>query len=302
MDRVKGLVSVSIPFLNSERFLAEAIESVLNQTYGDWELFLVDDGSTDRSTAVAHKYVASIPTRIHYLEHPGHRNCGLPCSRNLGVRTGTGEYLAFLDSDDVWMPHKLEQQVSLMNAHPEAGFLYGHSEYWYDWDIGRKSEKQNEVPKLAPAGKLYYPPALLKSSYPLGAYGAPCPSSFMLRHSAFEQVGGFEEHFNANTYQLYEDQAILAKLYLSVPVYVSEDCWDKYRCHPSSMGQMIEGTVREESERRFYFRWLQQYLQQHAIKDPEIWTAVRKNAWAYWFPLPARTARLLRRIGFKLAQ
>ncbi len=302
MHQVKGLVSVSIPFLNSERFLAEAIESVLNQTYSLWELFLVDDGSSDGSTAIARDYAASLPTKIHYLEHPGHRNCGLPSSRNLGARTGTGEYLAFLDSDDVWMPHKLEQQVSLMDAHPEAGLLYGLSEYWHDWDVSRKDGKHNEVPPLAPGGQLYYPPVLLTSCYPLGTCGSPCPSSFMLRRSAFDQVGGFEEHFSARTYQLYEDQAILAKFYLSVPVFVGEGCWDRYRCHPSSMGQMIGGTIREESERRFYFRWLQQYLREQSIRDPKIWMAVRKQAWAYWFPLPARAARLLRRIGTKLGR
>lgn len=302
MNQAKRLVSISIPFLNSESFLAEAIESVLHQTYSHWEMFLVDDGSTDGSTAIALEYAASAPSRIRYLEHPGHRNRGLPSSRNLGVRAGTGEYLAFLDSDDVWMPQKLEQQVSLMDAHPEAGLLYGLSEYWHDWDVNRKTKKDNEIPPLAPGGKLYYPPALLTSSYPLGTYGSPCPSSFMLRRTAFDQVGGFEECFNASTYQLYEDHAILAKIYLNAPVFVSDDCWDKYRCHPTSMGHRIEGTAREEAERRFYFRWLQEYLRQHAIRDPAIWMAVRREAWAYWLPLPARAARLLRRIGIKLAK
>ncbi len=300
MQKEKGMVSISIPFLNSEPFLAEAIESVLGQTYSRWELFLVDDGSTDRSTAIAENYAARFPDRIRYLEHPGHLNRGLPASRNLGARAGTGEYLAFLDSDDVWMSQKLEQQVARMDASPEAGFLYGLSEYWYDWDKNRKPWQPNEIPPLAPGNRLYRPHELLSSNYPLGEQGAPCPSSFFLRRQAFDKVGGFEECFNPKTYQLYEDQAFLAKIYLNVPVFVADICWDRYRCHPDSMGKKLEGTIREEAERRFYFRWLERYLRQQAITDPEVWEAFRKQAWAYRFPLPVRAARFLRRIRFKL--
>jgi glycosyltransferase involved in cell wall biosynthesis len=300
MPIAKGLVSISIPFLNSERFLAEAVESVLAQTYNRWELFLVDDGSTDRSTAIAKEYSAKFPDKIYYLEHPGHRNCGLPASRNVGVRAGTGEYLAFLDSDDVWMPHKVEQQISLMNATPEAGFLYGLSEYWYDWEINHDPEQANEIPALAPGNRLYHPPELLSSNYPLGKQGAPCPSSFFLRRQAFNEIGGFEECFNPKTHQLYEDQAFLAKIYLHVPVFVADVCWDRYRCHSDSMGSRIEGTIHEEAERRYYVRWLERYLRQQAITDPEVWKAFRKQSWAYRFPLPVRAARFLRRIGSRI--
>src|SRR3974390_1092217 len=103
MRETDDLVSISIPFYNSEDFLSEAIESVLAQTYSHWELFLVDDGSTDRSKDIAHSYAARFPEKITYLEHPNHRNCGLTCSRNLGVRNARGAFLAFLDSDDVWL-------------------------------------------------------------------------------------------------------------------------------------------------------------------------------------------------------
>src|ERR1700691_5509608 len=99
MDEVKGLVSVTIPFHNSEGFLCESIESVLAQTYVHWELFLVDDGSSDRSTRIANDYAARSPERVHYLQHPEHSNCGVTRTRNLGALHSRGEYLAFLDSD-----------------------------------------------------------------------------------------------------------------------------------------------------------------------------------------------------------
>ena len=97
----KALVSTIIIFLNAERFLAEAIESVLAQTYPTWELWLVDDGSTDRSSQLARDYAARHAARIHYLEHPGHENRGKSASRNLGLRHARGEYVALLDADDV---------------------------------------------------------------------------------------------------------------------------------------------------------------------------------------------------------
>ena len=292
---VNGLVSIIVSFLNSERFLAEAIESVLAQSHTHWELFLVDDGSTDRSTAIAREYATESPTKIHYLEHPRHRNCGLTDSRNLGARASVGEYLAFIDADDVWLPHKLAEQVALMDAKPEVGRSYGHSEYWYDWDVSSSTE--NEIPPLAPGGKIYYPPDLLIACYPIGEFGAPCPSSFILRRSTYHKVEGFVEHFNSKTHQLYEDQAILAKIYLNTPVYVSERCWDKYRCHPLSMGSMAQETRQEEAERSFYFKWVYRYLRQQDIKNPVVWAAIRRRAWEYELPLPLTAARFARKIG-----
>src|ERR1019366_1027700 len=90
----KALVSTIIIFLDAERFLAEAVESVLAQTYPTWELWLVDDGSTDRSSQLAHDFAAKYPDRIQYLEHPGHENRGKSASRNLGLRPAPGEYVA----------------------------------------------------------------------------------------------------------------------------------------------------------------------------------------------------------------
>src|SRR5678815_1955714 len=129
----KPLVSVVAIFLNAEQFIQEAIESVFAQTYDNWELLLVDDGSSDASTAVARRYAEQYPERVCYLEHPGRQNRGASASRNLGIRHAEGEYIALLDVDDVWLPHKLEQQVAIMESQPEAAMVYGLSEYWYSW-------------------------------------------------------------------------------------------------------------------------------------------------------------------------
>ena len=88
--KAQPLVSVVIIFLNPGEFLSEAIESVFAQTYGNWELLLVDDGSTDSSTDVALQYAARYPERTRYLEHKGHQNRGMSASRNLGIRNARG--------------------------------------------------------------------------------------------------------------------------------------------------------------------------------------------------------------------
>ena len=86
----KTIVSVIIPFLNAEKFIREAIESVLRQSYDNWELLLIDDGSTDGSTEVALMYTERHPGKVRYFEHKDHQNRGTCASRNLGIRHASG--------------------------------------------------------------------------------------------------------------------------------------------------------------------------------------------------------------------
>src|ERR1051325_3716022 len=115
----RPLVSVVVIFRDAQRFLDEAIQSIWSQTYDNWELLLVDDGSVDGSTTQAYRWVQRRPERLHYLEHPGHANRGMSASRNLGIYHACGDYVAFVDADDVWLPPKLERQVSLLESWPE---------------------------------------------------------------------------------------------------------------------------------------------------------------------------------------
>lgn len=118
-------VSVITPIYNSHPYLSAAVESVFEQTYSDWELFLVDDGSRDGSDEMARAYAQRDPDRVLYLEHAGHKNRGVSATRNLAVRHARGEYLALLDADDVWLPEKLQLQVTAAERHPDVAVLYG---------------------------------------------------------------------------------------------------------------------------------------------------------------------------------
>lgn len=104
-------VSVIMPVHNAERFIRASIDSVISQTFNNWELLIIDDASTDASMTIAKKY-AEKDSRIFVLENKNH--IGMPSApRNTGVRMAKGRFIAFLDSDDMWKPNKLEQQLPL---------------------------------------------------------------------------------------------------------------------------------------------------------------------------------------------
>ncbi|HEY2466588.1 MAG TPA: glycosyltransferase [Terracidiphilus sp.] len=291
----KSLVSVILPFANAGPFLGEAIESVLAQTYRNWELLLVDDGGSDGSSEVAKEYAAGTPAKIHYLTHPDRGNHGVTRSRNRGIEEATGEFIAILDADDAWLPRMLETRVRALIEHPEASLAYGPSEYWASWNDAA-SESVDSIPAIAPGDCVYTPPFLFLHSHPFGELGAPCPSSFVMRREAARQIGGFVEEFCPATKQLYEDTAFLSKMYLAFPVVVGTQSLERYRIHPSSIWHRTKGTSAEEDERRFYFHWLRNYLRTKAVTDPRIWKAVRRKGWMYSVPLPSRVTHLLRRI------
>ena len=118
---VDGLVSIIMPSWNTERFIAETIQSVVDQTYTNWELLIVDDCSTDNTDEV----VASFKDdRIKYFHNE--KNSGAALTRNRAMREARGEWIAFLDSDDLWMPKKLEKQIAFMK---ENGYTLSFTEY-----------------------------------------------------------------------------------------------------------------------------------------------------------------------------
>ena len=275
------LVSVVIIFLNAERFIEEAIESVYAQSFDDWELLLVDDGSTDRSTQVALRHAAMKPGKVHYLQHANHENRGMSASRNRGIHESRGKYIAFLDADDVWLPGKLGEQVAILDSHPEADMVYGSSQYWWSWTAN--AGHPDTVPNLGIAPQtVLAPPTLLIRALDASAR-TPCPSDLMARRHLVEQVGGFEEHFRG-IYQLYEDQAFLAKVYLTASVFVSGACWDRYRQHPDSCVSVVKQTGQKYSAGLYYLNWLERYLRHQGVTNAAVWKALRRKRRRYRLP------------------
>lgn len=277
------LVSIITCFLNEERFLQETVESVLTQEYTHWELLLVDDGSSDRSTQIAKDYAARHPEKIYYHDHEGHDNLGLSASRNSGIEKAKGSLVAFLDADDVWLPQKLSQQVNIMQEHLGVGMLCEASEYWYSWEDSQKNDIVIQVGGGLPDG-VYYPPKLMLLLYPLSNTAAPCPSGLMCRKATLLQHGGFEAHFTGS-YQMYEDQGFLSKMYLNEPVYVSRACHNRYRQRTGSLVQSVTEDGKYHAVRQYYLEWLQKYIKQQHIQHPQINKLLRKALMPYRQPV-----------------
>jgi glycosyltransferase involved in cell wall biosynthesis len=280
------LVSVIIIFWNAEPFLAEAIASVVAQSYPHWELLLVDDGSTDGSTALAQHLVASDPQRMRYLEHPEHANRGMSATRNLGIAHARGTYLAFLDADDVWFPQTLEEQVEILRTQPGAGMVYGPIEWWYSWTDRPEDRGRDYVEYLGvPANTLLPPPRLLSLFL---RNRAAVPSGAMVRRDLTERLGGFENKFRGE----YEDQVFCAKVCLNASVFASNRCWYRYRQHPNSTVSIGIRTGATHAARLTYLDWLADYLISNGITDAGVWRALRLEFWRFRHP---RAYRLLRR-------
>jgi len=287
------LVSVVIIFLDEERFLREAIDSVFGQTYTRWELLLVDDGSTDASTRVARQCAEENPGRVYYVEHASHRNRGMSASRNLGCRHSRGEYIAFLDADDVWLPAKLERQLALLRSWPTAAMVCGPVQWWYSWTGDRDDVQRDVVIKPSfPMNTLLSPPQLVVR---LLQQETVTTTSGLLRRDAIERVGGFEETFRG----LYEDQAFCAKLCLKAPVFVADECWYRWRKHPDSSCAVAVRTGQYEDARATFLRWLKGYLVKQEVTDSTLWNILQKELWRSRHPYLVRVLTRLQRTGRK---
>jgi glycosyltransferase involved in cell wall biosynthesis len=174
-------VSVIVPVFNGERFLGDAIESALSQDLPPAEVIVVDDGSEDGSAEVAASFdeVALIPHE---------RNLRQPQARNSGIEAATGEYLAFLDADDMMAPGRLSSQVSHLEETPDLGAVLGRQE------VLREEGSPDPTFILDPTSVIAEEPgvASLREDMPIHPHFPPM--SMTARREAFEQIGGFDTH------------------------------------------------------------------------------------------------------------
>jgi glycosyltransferase involved in cell wall biosynthesis len=267
------LVSVITIFKDEERFLPEAVDSVLAQSLGDWEYFLVDDGSTDRSTALAREY-ASRHAGIHYLHHPQNENRGMSASRNLALAASRGDVLALLDADDVWNPDKLARQIELFKVDPVLGMVFGAPVYWHSWAGGEEDRDADHLQELgALPGESFEPPDLAIRFIRDGS-ATPCPCDLMVRTSVARAVGGFVDEFKG----LYEDQAFCVKVALNAKVRIGPSGLSRYRQHANSFCARAYAAGKHPEARRYFLTWLGGYLREtrplaadlHQVVDDQL--------------------------------
>ncbi len=266
------LISCVMIFLNGEKYIGAAIESVLAQSRSDWELILVDDGTTDGATRIVRGYCDAHPARIRLISHPGGRNLGMSASRNAGVRASRGRYVAFLDADDIWLPARLETHVAELERNPEVAMAMSPTVFWKSWN--RKlapwwrpwaCEDVSYCAGLADRSVMPPPDAATHFLQRRGG-GVPGICSVTIRRSAFEAVGGCDDTFRT----LYEDQVLLFKLFLEHPVIALDGVLALYRQHSASTCASEGGLAGDKGARPVFLAWLQAWLGARGIDDPKL--------------------------------
>ncbi|MCB0189909.1 MAG: glycosyltransferase family 2 protein, partial [Caldilineaceae bacterium] len=162
---MNNLLSVIIPVYNGAQYLAESINSVLQQTKTPDSILVVDDGSTDDTAAV----VAAFGSAVHYLHQP---NAGAAAARNRGVAASTGEFLAFLDADDLWLPEKLALQMAVMASTPAIDMVFDHLQQFVSPDLPHDLRTGLHCPPASVPGYL--------------------PSTLLIRRAAWVRAGALD--------------------------------------------------------------------------------------------------------------
>jgi glycosyltransferase involved in cell wall biosynthesis len=219
-----GIVSVILPVFNGRQFLASTIESVLGQTWTDYEVIIVDDGSTDGSYELALAYAERSGGRVRVHTHPHHANRGVSASRNLACREARGEYLAFIDADDEWAPEKLEKQMMVLVENADVGLCYSLASI----------ERSGYGVHYAPGKDLLGDPPVGGSTESVVAIASARMmfffSTLVVRRSLFERTGRFAERLPFQD----EDRILVGQLCSLGRAARVAECLCVYRVHDSS--------------------------------------------------------------------
>jgi glycosyltransferase involved in cell wall biosynthesis len=209
-------VDIIMPAYNAGRYISAAIRSVLDQTFQDWQLVIVDDGSTDNTAAIVDSFREELGPRLTFVQQP---NAGLPAARNTAIRHSSSELLALLDSDDIWLPNRLAESVASLQKNPAAGLSYGLITR-IDAD-GKLGETFRGNPKFA-SGRI------ARAIY-LREVDLPCPT-MTFRRSALEPTGLFDETMRAT-----EDRDLWFRIAQHHEVAFIPEVIALYRTSPQSM-------------------------------------------------------------------
>lgn len=206
------LVDVIIPTFNRADVMVKAIDSVLSQTYKNFILHIVDDGSTDHTQLVLEQYKNHPQVKLY-----SQKNSGVSSARNLAAKASTGQWISFLDSDDEWMPHKLETQIKYLSQHPECQFLHSE-ELWI-----RNGVRVNPKVKHLKSNENIFIRSL--------EFCIISPSTVILARDLFLAHQGFDEEF-----VVCEDYDLWLKILLKGPIgFISTPLIEKHGGHSDQL-------------------------------------------------------------------
>lgn len=196
-------VSVNLCCYNSEKYLRETLESIVNQTYQDWELIIINDGSTDTTESIVQQYISQGYPIIYYFQE----NHGLGYSRNEALKRSRGQYIAFIDHDDIWLPQKLEKQVFIFENQPEIDFIYSN---YFRLIMPKVDRLRVAFQKKQPEGKVFKE---FLCQYPVNM------QTVALRKSSLHSL---EEKFDEQLNLCEEYELFLRMLYYSNAAYLAQ--------------------------------------------------------------------------------
>jgi glycosyltransferase involved in cell wall biosynthesis len=218
-------VSVCIASYNHARYLPDCLNSILSQTYQGFEIVVVDDGSQDGSHELLLDFQSSYPERIHYFWHPDHINQGYSKTTNLSIQKSRGKYIAWIGSDDIWNPDKLEQQVSILDNQPEIGLVYSYAEF-IDGSGNRLRGTLGED--------------VTKDENPMGSMIISCHTpalTVIVRRDCLDQVGLFDELLE------YSDWDLMMRIFSHWKAAYIDNPLGKYRVHGKNMSRGIDSQL-----------------------------------------------------------
>ena len=216
-------ISVIIPVYNCDRYLGEAIESVLKQTYQPSEIIIIDDGSTDKSAEVAKSFGDLIKYELQ-------ENGGAATARNRGTELATGDYFAFLDADDLWTENKLKLQIEAFNKNPQLDMVFGYVEQFHSPELPDNIKS-----------KIYCPSGSMKGHH---------VGTMMIKRDALFRIGKFDENLNIADFIDWYLKATQAGL----QSFMLPEVLLKRRLHDTNM------SIRQRDFRKNYVRILKAHL------------------------------------------
>jgi len=237
MHQQLPLVSIVMPTYNAAGFIAASIDSVCKQSFTNWELIIVDDGSVDDTAKVVKPYLRD--KRIQYIVQ---KNQGQPKTRNKAMHLAKGSYIAFLDSDDIWLPEKLQQQMDIFTAYPEVGVCATCMSL-----ITPQGAVFQHRPRKRFHGRAL--PGLVTQKISVGM------STAVVRKSIIEHVGEFDE----NHLPFSMDYDFWLRCALHCEFYIIEQCLTLYRTGHSSISKNNANARRDLVLNTVVPRFIKQY-------------------------------------------
>ena len=283
----KYKVSVIIPTYNRADLLTMTVDSVLAQTYKNYEIIIVDDGSTDHTKEIIKPYLSKSNIRYIYQE-----NRKQAAARNNGIRNSAGEFISFLDSDDLWRPEKLELQVKVLEEHPEVGLVYSNQSLMLDVS----SEDQIRYsPGVLKSGDIFKD--LLRRKFYCST------SSLLVRKSVLDDVGSFDESLR-NSLEDWELTLRISKKYktfcVDKPLFrrrLHAEVLDNYyeiriENHQSILKKYLNDSALSKSFINYVwgkasFAWGRKYFERHRYKKAFkcFYRSLQRGNWAANFPM-----------------